>query len=141
MPKIGPFKGLNFDDPTQKTEDLYIKSINKTFDDYKSQLQTAKAHTPELRNRDLDTGETTRPAEYTLADDTYAKLVTQLAEKKFAQASPDLRDNILDFYSDRSAEVNTKKDEGQWQKVLTALDQLKSAPPAVASADADRPAQ
>jgi hypothetical protein len=141
MPKIGPFKGLNFDDPTQKTEDLYIKSINKTFDDYKGQLQTVRTSVPELRNRDLDTGETTRPAEYTLADDTYARLVTQLAEKKFAQASPGLRDNILGFYSDRSAEVNTKKDEGEWQKVLAALDQLKSAPPAVASADPDRPAQ
>jgi hypothetical protein len=35
--------------------------------------------------------------------------------------------------------VNTKKDEGQWQKVLAALDQLKSAPPAMA--DADRPPQ
>jgi len=141
MPKIGPFKGLDFDDPTQKTEDLYIKSINKTFDDYKAQLQTARTRTSQLPNRDLDSGETTRPAEYTLADDTYAKLVTELAEKKFAQASPGLRDNILDFYSDRSAEVNTKKDEGQWHKVLAALDQLKAAPPAVANADADRPAQ
>jgi hypothetical protein len=141
MPKIGPFKGLDFNDPTQKTEDLYIKSINKTFDDYKSQLQTSRTRVPDLSNRDLDTGEPTHPAEYTLADDTYAKLVTQLADNKFAQASPGLRDNILAFYSDRSAEVNTKKDEGQWQKVLAALDQLKTAPPAVANADADRPAQ
>jgi hypothetical protein len=139
MPKIGPFKGLDFNDPTQKTEDLYIKSINKTFDDYKGLLQPAHVRSPHLPNRDLDSGEPTHPAEYTLADDTYAKLVTQLAEKKFAQASPGLRDNILGFYSDHSAEVNTKKDEGQWQKVLAALDQLKSAPPAMA--DADRPAQ
>jgi hypothetical protein len=139
MPKIGPFKGLDFNDPTQKTEDLYIKSINKTFDDYKGQLQSAQKRTPDLPNRDLDSGEPTRPAEYTLADDTYAKLVTQLAEKNFAQASPGLRDNILGFYSDHAAELNTKKDEGQWHKVLAALDQLKSAPPAMA--DADRPAQ
>jgi Zinc dependent phospholipase C len=139
MPKIGPFKGLDFNDPTQKTEDLYIKSINKTFDDYKGLLQSTSKRTPDLSNRDLDTGEPTGPAEYTLADDTYANLVTKLAEKKFAEASPGLRDNILGFYSDRAAEVNTKKDQGQWQKVLAALDQLKSAPPAMA--DADRPAQ
>jgi hypothetical protein len=141
MPKIGPFKGLDFNDPTQKTEDLYIKSINKTFDDYKALLQPASVRSPHLHNRDLDSGEPTHPAEYTLADDTYAKLVTQLAEKKFAQAGPGLRDNILDFYSDHSADVNTKKDEGQWHKVLAALDQLKTAPPAIASADANRPAQ
>jgi hypothetical protein len=139
MPKIGPFKGLDFNDPTQKTEDLYIKSINKTFDQYKGLLQAVHSRVPDLPNRDLDTGEQTRPAEYTLADDTYAKLVTQLAEKKFAQASPGLRDNILGFYSDHAADVNTKKDEGQWHKVLAALDQLKSAPPAMANAD--RPPQ
>jgi len=141
IPKIGPFKGLDFKDPNQKTEDLYIKSINKTFDDYKGKLQFVHMRTPELPNRDLDSGEPTRPAEYTLADDTYAKLVTQLAEKNFAQAGPGLRNDILGFYSDRSAQLNTKKDEGQWHKVLAALDQLKAAPPAVASADADRPAQ
>ena len=134
LPKVGPFKGLGFIDPTKKTEDLYIKSINKTFDDYRRLLQTAKIRIPDLPNRDLDTGAMTRPAEYTLTDDTYEKLLTQLAEKKFAQASPDLRDDILRFYSDQSAPVNTKKDEAKWQHVLSALDQLKAAPPAVASA-------
>ena len=34
MPKIGPFKGLGFNNPTPKTEDLYIKSINTTVDQY-----------------------------------------------------------------------------------------------------------
>ena len=32
VPKIGPFKGLGFNSPTPQTEDLYIKSINKTTD-------------------------------------------------------------------------------------------------------------
>lgn len=30
MPKIGPFKGLAFKNPTPQTEDLYIKSIDTT---------------------------------------------------------------------------------------------------------------
>ena len=30
MPRIGPFKGLGFNNPTPQTEDLYIKSINTT---------------------------------------------------------------------------------------------------------------
>jgi len=113
---------------------LYIKSINKTFDDYRRTLETARTRIPDLPNRDLDSGDMTRPAEYTLADDAYEKLLTQLAEKKFSQASPDLREDILRFYSDQSAAVNTKKDEAKWQHLLAALDQLKAAPPAVASA-------
>src|SRR5205814_3147385 len=127
-------RGLGFIDPTQPTEDLYIKSINKTFDDYKHLLEEANASVPQLPERDLDTGEPTHPAEYTLADDTYAKLLTQLASNKFTQASPDLRDHILHFYADHSAPLKTKRDEAKWQKVQDALNQLKSAPPAAASA-------
>lgn len=139
MPKVGPFKGLDFNDPTQRTEDLYIKSINKTYEDYRRLLEQAKKSVPDLDNRDLDTGEPTRPAEYSLADDTYAKLVTQLAEKKFAQAQPPLREDILHFYANPAAPVETKKDEAKWQKVQDALIQLRSAP-AVAE-NAARPAQ
>lgn len=38
-------------------------------------------------------------------------------------------DNILQFYSDLSVPIDTKKDQGRWQGVLTALDQLKSVAP------------
>jgi hypothetical protein len=133
IPKIGPFKGLGFNDPTQHTEDLYIKSINKTYDDYRKLLQQVKKNPPPLQQRDLDTGELTRPGEYTLADDTYAKLLTHLADKNFAKATPELRDNILHFYANPSAPLKTKQDEVKWQKVQQALDQLKSAMPALAN--------
>jgi hypothetical protein len=139
MPKIGPFKGLDFNDPTQRTEDLYIKSINKTCDDYRRYLEQVKTTVPALQDRDLDTGAMTHPAEYPLADDAYAKLVTQLAEKKFTMTTPELRQNILGFYSNLSAPVKTKKDEGKWEKVQEALNALRSAPPAVASGS--QPAQ
>src|ERR1041385_714339 len=39
MPKVGPFKGLAFNNPTAKTEDLYIKSINATVDRYRILLR------------------------------------------------------------------------------------------------------
>ena len=133
MPKIGPFKGLGFNDPTQHTEDLYIKSINKTYDDYKNLLLQVKTHVPPLQQRDLDTGELTRPGEYTLADDAYAKLLTHLAEKNFAKATPELRDNILHFYANPSAPLKTKQDQEKWQRVQQALDQLKTAAPALAN--------
>ena len=135
VPKIGPFKALDFNDPTPKTEDLYIKSIDKTFDDYRALLEQTKTHPPELPDDDLDSGQATNAAEYTLADDTYAKLVTQLAGKNFAQTSPELRENILAFYADAKVPIKTKKNDDQWQKVSAALDQLKAAPPAPTTAD------
>src|SRR5690242_6425920 len=39
VPKIGPFKGLAFNNPTPQTEDLYFKSINTTVDQYRVLLE------------------------------------------------------------------------------------------------------
>jgi hypothetical protein len=40
--------------------------------------------------------------------------------------TPALRDNILQFYSDLSLPIETKKDPVRWQGVLTELEQLRS---------------
>jgi hypothetical protein len=129
MPKIGPFKALAFNNPTRQTEDLYFKSINATVDQYRVYLEQVRAGSLTLANCDLDTGKVTKPAEYSLTDETYAKLLGQLAGRKFDLTSPDLRDDILRFYSDPSAAIETKKDIVRWQGVLTALDQLKLITP------------
>jgi len=52
-----------------------------------------------------------------------------VAERKFDLTTPELRDNILQFYSDLSVPIETKKDQVRWQGLLNALDQLKSAVP------------
>jgi hypothetical protein len=57
-------------------------------------------------------------------------LLGQLAERKFDVTSAELRENILHFYSDLSAPIETKKDAAHWQGVLTELEQLKSVAPA-----------
>jgi hypothetical protein len=125
MPKIGPFKALAFNNPTPQTEDLYFKSINTTVDQYRIYLQQVRAGSLELANCDFDTGKETKAAEYSLTDDTYAKLLGQLAGRKFDLTSPDLRDNLLKFYADLSLPLETKKDNVRWQNVLLSLDQLK----------------
>jgi hypothetical protein len=130
MPKIGPFKALAFKAPTAQTEELYFKSINTTVDQYRLFLKQVGAGTLELTNRDLDSGETTRAAEYSLADNSYAKLLARLAERKFDRTTPALRGDILHFYSDLSAAIETKKDTAQWQGVLVSLEQLKVVTPA-----------
>jgi Zinc dependent phospholipase C len=134
MPKIGPFKALAFNNPTAQTEDMYFKSINTTVDHYRIYLEQVRAGTLELPNRDLDSGKATKAAEYSLTDDTYAKLLAQLAVRKFNLTTPALRDDVLLFYSDLSAPIETKKDTAQWQGLLVSLDQLKLVIPAPALA-------
>ncbi len=130
MPKIGPFKALAFNNPTAQTEDMYFKSINTTVDRYRIFLEQVRTDSLELANVDFDSGKETKAAEYSLTDDTYAKLLGQLAERKFDHTSPELRGNILNFYADLSLPLETKKDSGHWQSVLIALDQLKLVTPA-----------
>jgi len=63
-----------------------------------------------LSNCDLDSGKLTKAAEYSLTDDTYAKLLSRLCDKKFDSTPPDLRTDILSFHSDLSAPIETTKD-------------------------------
>jgi hypothetical protein len=139
VPKIGPFKAMAFNNPTPQTEDLYFKSINTSVDQYRAFLEAVRTNSLLLPNSDLDSGNLTKPAEYSLTDETYAKLLSQLSERKFESTPADLRANILDFYSDLSAPIETKKDPAQWQSVLTSLNQLRLVTPVpiIASAPAN----
>ena len=129
MPKIGPFRALAFNNPTPEMEELYFKSINTTVDQYRALLGDVRADSLLPPNRDLDDGRMTKPGEYSLADNTYAKLLARLSERKFDRTTTELRDDILRFYSDLSIPIDTKKDKALWQGVLTGLDQLKLVTP------------
>jgi hypothetical protein len=62
-----------------------------------------------------------------LADDTYSHLLLDLARRNFTNASPELRNNILSYYSDPSAPFHDKRNKKHWEETLGALQQLKSA--------------
>ncbi|HXM22142.1 MAG TPA: zinc dependent phospholipase C family protein [Terriglobales bacterium] len=126
VPKVGPFKALAFKIPTTQTEDMYIKSINKTVDDYGALLREQKAGQLTIADLDFDTGRETRAGEYSLADKTYAHLLDDLAKHNFAQASPQLRQNILSFYADGNAPIATKKNAKAWRITKEELDKLKA---------------
>jgi len=121
---------MAFNNPTPQTEDLYFNSINATVDQYRVLLEEVRTNSLDLPNRDLDTSNETTAAEYSLTDDAYAKLLSRLEEKKFDLTTAELRDNILHFYSDLSAPIETKKDTARWKALLTSLDQLKLVSPA-----------
>jgi hypothetical protein len=126
VPKIGPLKGMGFNNPTPKTEDLYIKSINTTTDSYNAMLVELRTGKLELPNYDLDDGITTKAGEYSLADETYAKLLARLAANHFDQTTAQLRDNILDFYADPSLPMAIGKDSDSRLVIQTDLTQLKA---------------
>ncbi len=128
MPKIGPFKALDFKIPTKQTEDLYIASVDRTMENYTKLLQETAAGKVQLANTDFDTGHDTRAGEYGLTDQTYARLLDQLAGHNFDQITPELRANILAFYSDPSAPIATKKKPDDWQKTEAEVEKLRALP-------------
>jgi Zinc dependent phospholipase C len=127
IPKVGPFKAVNFKIPTQQTEDMYVKSVNDTVENYAHLLGHAGSEKLALLNRDCDTGRETRAGEYALTDKTYAHLIDQLSGKSADPISPALRENLLQFYSDPNAPIATRKNAKAWRQLQDQLQQLKQS--------------
>ena len=123
VPKVGPFRALNFKIPTRQTENLYIASVNRTVEEYAAQLRQWDGHGLRLENKDCDTGRETTLGEYSLSDKTYAKLLDELSKQAFSGASPELRSNILQYFGGRAAEAN--RDIKDKAKLLNELQQLR----------------
>jgi hypothetical protein len=129
VPKVGPFKALDFKIPTQKTEDLYVASVDHTLDNYRNLLSEAGTGNLHLANTDFDTGRMTHAGEYVLTDKAYGRLLDQLAQHNFQQIPPELRENILVFYGDPSAPIATKNNPAAWEKTQDELQRLKALTP------------
>jgi hypothetical protein len=128
LPKIGPLKVLEFRTPTPQTEQMFEASFNATLDRYRALLEGARAGQLKLPNDNFDVGETTGPGKYFMNDDTHAKLLAALAKNNFAGVPREVREELLDFYSQSDAAYSTKKKPKEWAQLQTELQQLKTAP-------------
>jgi hypothetical protein len=134
LPKFGPLKVLQFKTPTPEAQHMFRESFNATMDKYRQLLADVGTGKLDLPNDNFDVGEATGPGKYAMNDDAHAKLLNKLADRKFAGVSPELRDELLHFYSEPDAPYSTKRDAKAWATVQSELIQLKSAVlPAVAA--------
>ena len=81
---------LNFKVPTTATENLFVKSVGATTDEYRKVLDELHTGFVQLENRDFDTGHITVAGEYPLADRAYADLLDRLSRRKFDLLTPEL---------------------------------------------------
>ena len=130
VPRVGPFKGIQFRAPTPETTKLFMASFNVTLARYRGFLRDVREDRLQLANVDFDTGRPTEPGEYKMADDAYAKLVRTLSEKQFARATPEVREDILAFFRNPDAKFATKAKVKVWQDTLRAISELKQWNPA-----------
>jgi hypothetical protein len=125
LPKIGPLQILQFRTPTPQTEQMFEASFNATLDRYRKLLAEVREGTLKLPNDNFDVGENTGPGKYGLNDQAHAKLLGQLAENKFANATPELKAELLHFFAEPDAPYATKKKPEAWARVQVQLQQLR----------------
>lgn len=136
LPKFGPLSVFDFHAPTVQTEQLFADGLKATVDAYNAELQVARQGHYDPPNIDLDTGRPTQPGEYRTCDWTYATLLHKLRRDHFADITPALRENVLDFYA-HSTNDQVREHPAKWRRVSRDLEALRaaSAPPATPAAE------
>jgi hypothetical protein len=130
LPKIGPLSDLSIRGPNADTEQQYVASVNRATAEYAQlldKLQNIGKNQFEVPDLDLDTGYATKPGAYRLTDQTYAKLIARVTADN-AKPPLGLRQNILAYYSNPSAPIDTKRHPRQWEKVQQEVDILRQMP-------------
>jgi len=127
VPKVGPFKAVNFKIPTTQSENMYITSVNNTVEEYARLLKEQHVEQLTLRNLDFDTGKEAQAGEYVLADETYSRLLDDLSTDSTISVSQELRTNIIQFFSSAKPPAS-KKEMKRWEKLQDKLAKLKAAP-------------
>ncbi|MGC2108361.1 MAG: zinc dependent phospholipase C family protein [Candidatus Korobacteraceae bacterium] len=130
LPKVGPLRAIDFKEPTEKTENLYFKSVDQTVSEYGKSLQEVKNNNLQTPEINLDTGKPTKRGEYPLADATYRELLDELAYDHFNHMSDALRDDILRFYDGLGFPAPKMRLDKcvvqRWQQTWLELNQLRS---------------
>jgi Zinc dependent phospholipase C len=128
LPKFGPLKVLQLRTPTPQTERMFEASFNKAVDRYQNNLGQHDTGSLALVNDNFDVGDVTPAGVYRMNDETHAKLLDRLAAQNFADVTPEIRAELLQYYSDPSAPNAIKRKPKDWSKVEAELQALKNAP-------------
>ena len=124
LPKVGALKLLAIKGPTSQTEDLYIKSMNRSISVLRRILDDYDHVERYLANRDLDTGTVVKPGTYPPTDKTYAKLLAFITKNPNNIIPLQLKHDLVEYYADPQAPIITKKNPDQWAKIQDNLKTL-----------------
>jgi hypothetical protein len=126
LPPIGPLRALRFKTPTPQVEQLFMRSFDVATTAYRGKLDDARQGTLRLENTNFDLGMAAQPGDYKLQDDTYAYWLDALARENFAGLTPHITEELLRYYGNLNAPLNSKLHKSTWKRLLTQLDRLKS---------------
>ena len=148
LPKIGPLKAAAIKGPTPQTDRDYAHSVllsANTLNATLSLFTPGQFHTWAVRpaispalitldaknplpNKDLDTGQPTRPGVYRLTDSTYADLLHRLAAHPASPIPATLQQAILVFYADPASRHPDPTHPNLQSQITTDLKTLATIP-------------
>lgn len=123
LPPIGPLRYLRLRVPTPAIEKLFMQSFTEATNETRNWPLRAP-----LPDKNLDTGTITGPGQYPLNDRAHAELLRLLAQNNFAGIPSGVRTELLEFYRDTNAPIDTKKHSRQWARVQAEIEQLRRIP-------------
>ena len=127
LPPIGPLRALRFKMPTPEVEKLFTDSFTRCATQYREALEYASHGALQLEDKNYDTGSITPAGAYRLNDDVQAHWLDLLSKKNFSTVTSPIAQELLTYYSDLNAPIDTKKHPKEWQRVLGELQNLKAA--------------
>ena len=128
LPKMGPLKSLKFKLPTPEAETLFIESFKDARARYGESLAAVGRQSLDLANVNFDLGQRSVHGDYKLADETYARLLDELARRKFAGAPQALRNDIAAFYAPATAALPESKSSRRIERIEKQLAEMQEAP-------------
>ena len=126
LPPIGPLKALRFKMPTPQVEKLFTTSFDRSATSCRAKAEDAKHSRLQLENTNYDVGVITPAGKYRLDDDTHAYWLHMLAEKHYSTVTQPIEGELLSFYNNLNAPLNTKKHAKDWNRLLAELGGLKA---------------
>ncbi|HEY5914188.1 MAG TPA: zinc dependent phospholipase C family protein [Verrucomicrobiae bacterium] len=136
LPKVWLLEGLGFKLPTPQTEDLYVQSVNRAVEDYRTLLRQVGAANLQFPNPDCDTGRPAFAGEYALGDTTYAWLLETTIRRGLDKTAPDLRANLLGFYAGPVPSPNVRRKA--WRRTVEEIEALRAGPNSALAAEVQR---
>ena len=128
VPLIGPLRVFQFRMPTAPVEKLFMRSFDRSVQQYQAKLQNVSDSRLLLENINYDTGQVSVPGAYKLESDTYDYWLNQLAEKRRQTVTTEIKENLLHYYRDLDMPLPTEKSNKERARLLAEVEQLKSQP-------------
>jgi hypothetical protein len=125
LPSWGPLKTMKFKALTPHAEQILMHSFDMAAPAYGQAISDLGERRWNGENINFDVGAVTHAGQYKMQDETYAYWLDMLAKSAFQDIKPDVAADILNYYSDLNAPIETKKQAKQWKRLLHELGELR----------------